>query len=80
MDSIIKKLFFIPERLRILLIRNLRLLTSRFRELPDYIIIGAQKSGTTSLHQYLKKHPLVRNMRLGNWNEGDTGVTIVELK
>ena len=24
---------------------------------PDFIIIGAQKSGTTSLHYYLKQHP-----------------------
>jgi hypothetical protein len=24
---------------------------------PDFIIIGAQKSGTTSLHHYLKQHP-----------------------
>ena len=27
----------------------------------------------------LKGHPLVKRHRLGNWNEGDTGVTIVEL-
>ena len=30
--------------------------------------------------KYLKKHPLVKDQRLGSWNEGDTGVTIVELK
>ncbi len=29
---------------------------------------------------YLKNHPLVKSQRLGNWNEGDTGITIVELK
>ncbi len=28
----------------------------------------------------LKNHSLVKQHRLGNWNEGDTGVTIVELK
>jgi hypothetical protein len=27
--------------------------------LPDFIIIGAAKSGTTSLHQYLHRHPQV---------------------
>lgn len=30
--------------------------------------------------RYLKSHPSVRSQRLGHWNEGDTGVTIVELK
>lgn len=27
--------------------------------MPDFLIIGAMKAGTTSLYQYLKKHPLV---------------------
>ncbi len=30
--------------------------------------------------RYLKDHNLVKNFRLGRWNEGDTGVTIVEMK
>src|SRR5687768_12473294 len=25
--------------------------------IPDFIIVGAQKAGTTSLHYYLKQHP-----------------------
>lgn len=29
---------------------------------------------------YLKHHRLVKDQRLGNWNEGDAGVTVVELK
>lgn len=32
-------------------------LTSNFRMLPDFIIIGAQRCGTTSLYQYLISHP-----------------------
>ena len=32
------------------------------------------------INRYLKNHPLVKNQRLGDWNEGDTGVTIAELK
>ena len=31
------------------------------RALPDFIIIGAQKSGTTSLYDYLVQHPLVES-------------------
>lgn len=31
--------------------------TARFRMLPDFIIIGAQRSGTTSLFNYLNQHP-----------------------
>lgn len=33
--------------------------TWRWRLKPDYVIIGAQKGGTTSLHQYLLLHPQV---------------------
>ncbi len=32
-------------------------LTAHKRSRPDFIIIGAQKSGTTSLYSYLKQHP-----------------------
>ena len=33
-----------------------------------------------TVHSMLKHNKYVGNFRLGNWNEGDTGVTIVELK
>lgn len=36
-----------------------RLLTSPFRKLPDFLIIGGQKCGTTSLYIYLCRHPQV---------------------
>jgi hypothetical protein len=36
-----------------------RLLTSPFRVLPDFIVIGAQRSGTTSLFEYLIQHPQI---------------------
>ena len=34
--------------------------TSRWRTLPDYLIIGAQKAGTTSLYDYLQSSPDIR--------------------
>ena len=34
-------------------------LTGPFRMKPDFIIIGSEKCGTTSLYEYLKKHPSV---------------------
>ncbi len=34
-----------------------RLWTSALRVLPDFLIIGAQKGGTTSLYAYLSAHP-----------------------
>lgn len=36
-----------------------RKLTSSSRVLPDFLIIGAMRSGTTSLFKYLSQHPLV---------------------
>lgn len=33
-------------------------LTSRGRLLPDYLIIGTQRGGTTSLYKYLAQHPV----------------------
>ena len=36
-----------------------RVLTSPIRLQPDFIIIGAQKCGTTSLYMYLIEHPAI---------------------
>jgi len=47
----------IKKRLRHRFQREYRLATSRLRSLPDFIIVGAQKSGTTSLYKYLLSHP-----------------------
>ncbi len=34
----------------------------------------------TAVHQHLRKHPSIRTFRLGVYGEGETGVTIAELK
>jgi Sulfotransferase domain len=39
--------------------RLYRSLSAHRRRLPDYLIVGAQKSGTTSLWEYLNEHPNV---------------------
>jgi len=39
--------------------RYYRALTAPLRPLPDFLILGAQKAGTTSLHRYLEQHPAV---------------------
>ena len=38
---------------------------------------GALRS---AIHEYLRSNKLVKKFRLGNFGEGDTGVTIIELK
>lgn len=43
-------------------------LTARRRKLPDFIIIGARKAGTTSLFEYLKQHPDVKMARESELN------------
>ncbi len=37
--------------------------TSQIRLMPDFIIIGAQKGGTTSLYNYLIEHPHIKSAR-----------------
>src|SRR5690349_1107730 len=39
--------------------RIVRRISASDRRLPDYIVVGAMKSGTTSLWAYLSEHPLV---------------------
>ena len=34
----------------------------------------------TGIHQFLKRHPHVASYRIGNFGEGEMGVTIVEIK
>jgi DNA mismatch repair protein MutS2 len=45
-------------------------------------IIHGKGTGTLRkrINEYLKEHPHVHLTRLGNWNEGGTGVTVVEIK
>jgi Sulfotransferase domain len=38
--------------------------TRRFRILPEFLILGAQRAGTTSLYNYLKQHP-----DMGGWRK-----------
>ena len=33
--------------------------TARARALPDFLIIGAQRAGTTALYEYLRRHPTI---------------------
>jgi len=40
-------------------LRRCRMATAFFRVLPDFIIIGANRAGTTSLYNYLVTHPHV---------------------
>jgi hypothetical protein len=40
-------------------VRALQHATARWRALPDFVIFGAAKCGTTSMYDYLAAHPLV---------------------
>lgn len=37
--------------------------TARLRPLPDFLIVGAQKAGTSALYSYLRRHPAI----VGPW-------------
>ena len=45
-----------------------RWLTGPFRVLPDFVIIGAQKCGTTSLYDFVTRHPDVAPARVKEVN------------
>ena len=47
----------LPELIRRRVALKLRKATSGMRALPDFIIAGAQKCGTSSMHQYFTHHP-----------------------
>jgi DNA mismatch repair protein MutS2 len=50
-------------------------------EWPEIRIIHGKGTGAlrSSIHAFLKKNIKVKSYRLGNYGEGDTGVTIIEL-
>jgi hypothetical protein len=48
------------DRLRTSGVDLARLATAPLRTLPDFVIIGAQRAGTTSLYEFLVAHPDVR--------------------
>jgi hypothetical protein len=57
-------------------VRDARMFVRRLqrRALPDFLIIGAQKSGTTSLYSYLARHPQVRESTLKEVHYFDGGI------
>ncbi|MFZ5979632.1 MAG: endonuclease MutS2 [Candidatus Zixiibacteriota bacterium] len=50
--------------------------------LKQVYVIHGKGTGTLrrTLSEYLKEHPEVDSLRMGNWNEGGAGVTVVKLK
>jgi hypothetical protein len=58
----------VPDPVKALVTRGVKayaVRTSSLRVLPDYLIIGAQRSGTTSLYRYLVQHPWVAPTVMG---------------
>jgi DNA mismatch repair protein MutS2 len=49
--------------------------------LPSVRIVHGKGTGRLrhAVHESLDKHPLVKSYRLGDYGEGDYGVTVVEL-
>ncbi len=39
--------------------------TASLRAVPDYLVVGAQRSGTTAIQTHLRAHPDIRSARLG---------------
>jgi hypothetical protein len=56
MDPLIP--WLVKEPLKVL-VKNYRRLTASFRGLPDFLIIGGRKCGSTSIYHYLTEHPCV---------------------
>lgn len=54
-----KKISYLVLSSRKMLKQEYRLLTWKYRSRPGFIILGAMKSGTTSLYYYLSQHPQI---------------------
>ena len=50
--------------------------------IPSVVIIHGKGTGVlrAGIHQLLKKNKSVKSFRLGNFGEGEAGVTICEMK
>lgn len=66
-----------PSRHDLYRLPTLRRITGPWRVLPDFIIIGAQKAGTTTLYDNLVKHPSIQGCDIKevhffdtNWDKG----------
>ncbi len=59
MSKITKKITYLVQRSGKMINQEYRLLTWKYRSKPDFIILGAMKSGTTSLFYYLSQHPQI---------------------
>ncbi len=46
-----------PQNLKVVAGFSYRYLTANFRRFPSFVILGAQRGGTTSLYQWLSEHP-----------------------
>jgi len=55
---------------------------ARIAGLEQIFIIHGKGTGALrrKVQEYLSKHKMVESFRLGNWNEGSSGVTIAKLK
>jgi len=56
------------------LVMGWRQVTARWRVLPDIIIVGAQKAGTTSLYAYMAGHPQLRRSHVKEVHFFDGGL------
>ncbi|MGQ9853588.1 MAG: Smr/MutS family protein, partial [Candidatus Oleimicrobiaceae bacterium] len=56
--------------------------TAALTGLHSVRVIHGKGTGTLrrNVGEYLRTHPLVKDIRLGAWNEGGSGVTIAELR
>ena len=50
-------------RLAVKTSRSFGRLTARIRVLPDYLILGTQRGGTTTLQKHLTRHPRIKSAR-----------------
>ena len=41
--------------------RNLNGVTASLRKLPDFLVIGGKRCGTTTLFEFLRQHPRISN-------------------
>lgn len=73
MSTVDRPAIRLTQKARRFSLQALRYVSGPLRSLPDFLVVGAQRAGTTSLHEWLSSHPDVTASSRKELHFFDTG-------